>query len=156
MVWNWYFSDFLTRTHDSTRKLIIMTRWHADDLAGRLLKREASEWEVVKIPAICEDPDEEHRLLRQIQPNAKHPPRQIGDALWPERFSRQTLEDRKRLNPFLFQAVYQQDPKMREGNLFKYEGLPVVSVAPSGTNRWGGSGTWAGARAQALTTPQAC
>lgn len=136
MVWNWYFSDFLTRTHDDTRKLIIMTRWHADDLAGRLLKREASAWEIVKIPATCEDPDEELRLLRLVNPTASRPPREIGDALWPERFSKETLEDRKRLNPFLFQAVYQQDPKMREGNLFKYEGLPVVSTAPSGTSRW--------------------
>lgn len=135
MVWNWYYTDFLSRTHDHTRKVLIMTRWHADDLAGRLLKSEREKWCVVKIPALCEDPDAELRLWREVEPTATKPPRNEGDALWEDRFSRQTLEDRRRLNPFLFQAVYQQDPRMKEGNLFKYEGLPIEPVAPEGTEK---------------------
>ena len=53
-VWNWYTDVFLTRLHNRSKQLLIMTRWHEDDLAGRLLDREPDKWTVVSIPAICE------------------------------------------------------------------------------------------------------
>lgn len=45
-VWEWYTSVLLTRLHNNSRQLFIMTRWHEDDLAGRILSREADKWEV--------------------------------------------------------------------------------------------------------------
>ena len=54
-VWDWYNSVLTTRLHNHSKQLFIMTRWHEDDLAGRILKAEGSEWTVLRIPAICEE-----------------------------------------------------------------------------------------------------
>ena len=53
-VWDWYNTVLSTRLHNNSRQLFIMTRWHEDDLAGRILKAEPQEWTVLAIPAICE------------------------------------------------------------------------------------------------------
>jgi predicted phage terminase large subunit-like protein len=87
LVWNWYVSDFRTRSMgDQTAIVLVQTRWHEDDLAGRLIslaKRDpmAEQWRVVSFPALIETTD-------QIQPGD---PRGLGEALWPSRFSRQWL-----------------------------------------------------------------
>ena len=53
-VWDWYNTVVSTRLHINSRQLFIMTRWHEDDLAGRIIKAEPQEWTVLAIPAICE------------------------------------------------------------------------------------------------------
>lgn len=120
-TWEWYISDFLSRTNINSHILLLMTRWHPDDLAGRLLKLEGDRrngglWDVLRLPAICEDPD------------APDEQRQIGEALWPERFPLSVFEQRRRLNPHQFRALYQQDPRPKEGRLFQdatfYDELP--------------------------------
>ncbi len=68
-LWNWYRSDLATRLKPGGRIVLIMTRWHQDDLGGRLLEADPS-WHVVKLPALAEQND----------PLGRAP----GEALWPE------------------------------------------------------------------------
>lgn len=119
-VWEWYTSVFLSRTHNRTGKLLTQTRWHEEDLAGMLLDKEPHKWTVLKLPAICEDPAAPHEI------------RQVGEALWPERFSVEQLMDRKALSPHQFEALYQQNPSPREGAFFKVLELGFVDAAPAG------------------------
>lgn len=110
-IQDWYDTVASTRLHNASRQLITLTRWHQDDLAGVLLKREPEEWEVVKFPAIKEgDPTELD-------------PRNDGEALWPERHSLERLLSQKAANPHVFRSLYQQDPKPAEGLLFPAESL---------------------------------
>ncbi|MHA1938253.1 MAG: terminase large subunit domain-containing protein, partial [Candidatus Thorarchaeota archaeon] len=85
------------------------TRWHIDDLSGKILHdaRHGSgeKWLRVRIPAICDDPD--------------HDPlgRSAGEAMWPERFSEEWLQGRKRGYiaagyEWMWLALYQQSPPM--------------------------------------------
>ncbi len=58
-VWHWFNDDMLTRLEPDASVILIQTRWHEDDLAGRLLKQQqeegGEEWHVINLPAICED-----------------------------------------------------------------------------------------------------
>lgn len=107
LVWNWYVSDFRTRSMgDQTAIVLVQTRWHEDDLAGRLLalaKRDpmAEQWRVVSFPAVVE-------TLDQLQPGD---PRSLGDALWPTRFSKAWLAQTKATSGLYdWSALYQQTP----------------------------------------------
>lgn len=104
--WDWFNADFSTRLHNDSQILIIMTRWHEDDLAGRLLQgQNAHQWEVVCFPAIKEND------------NDPNDPRQVGEALWPNRHNLQRLLSSKVENERIFQCVYQQDPRPWVGSL---------------------------------------
>lgn len=96
-VWSWYTDVFKTRLHNDSQELLIMTRWDADDLAGRILKVE-NDWEVVTFQAIKE---------RDIPGD----PRSIGEALWPEKHSLERILAIKETSPFTFSSLYQQEPK---------------------------------------------
>lgn len=110
-VQEWYDTVALTRLHNKSQQLITLTRWHQDDLAGKLLATEPEKWDVVKFPAIKEgDP-------------VDYDPRQPGEALWPEVHSLERMEAVKRRNLFVFQSMYQQDPKPAEGLLFPPDAL---------------------------------
>ncbi|MBQ9638828.1 MAG: phage terminase large subunit [Bacteroidales bacterium] len=116
-VWEWYTSVFLTRLHNESKQLLIMTRWHDDDLAGRLLEREGNTWDVVSIPALCED---------KSNPND---PREIGEALWENRHSRERLLEVEKRSPQTFAALYQQRPTIQGGNIIKRDWFGHVSAA---------------------------
>src|SRR6185312_4886809 len=51
-AWEWWESNGATRLSARGRVVLMLTRWHADDLAGRLQKEEPGEWTVLRIPAI--------------------------------------------------------------------------------------------------------
>ena len=112
-VWDWYTSTFYTRQAKDARILIVLTRWHVDDLAGRLLKLAkedptADQWEVLSYPAIKEGPPTEDD------------PREDGEPLWPERYPLDFLrKTRATLGSYQFSALYQQRPIPEEGGLFK-------------------------------------
>lgn len=116
-VWDWYTDVFLTRLHNKSKQILIMTRWHEDDLAGRLLEREPDMWHVVSIPAVRED-----NLLAKD-------PRQIGEALWESRHSLARLRDVERRSPRTFAALYQQRPTVNGGNIVKREWFKSIKVA---------------------------
>jgi predicted phage terminase large subunit-like protein len=120
-LWDWYRSDLTTRLKPKGRILIVMTRWHEDDLAGRLGQHADDGWRILKLPAIAEDGD----------PLNRSP----GEALWPEWEDLQALE-RKRttVGDRTWFAAYQQSPRPLEGGLFKVARLLHVdgSVTPGG------------------------
>jgi predicted phage terminase large subunit-like protein len=123
-VWEWYTSTFWTRQEKDARILLTLTRWHEDDLAGRLLDLAASDpaadqWDVLCLPAICEDEE------------APYEQRHEGEALWPERYDLRFFAAAYANNPRQHAAINQQSPRAREGNLFKLSDLPIVPVSPA-------------------------
>jgi predicted phage terminase large subunit-like protein len=131
-VWNWYRDDLYTRLEPNGAIVLIMTRWHADDLAGRILASEdAASWHVVNLPALAEDNDALGRAP--------------GAALWPARFDEADLERiRTVLGTPSFTALYQQRPTPPEGGMFKRHWFDVVGAAPREATRiraWDKAGT---------------
>lgn len=118
-VWDWYINVFLTRLHNDSRQIFIMTRWHDDDLAGRLLKKEPDKWTVLRIPAIRESLDDGNIM----------DPRSVGDALWPEKHSIERLREAEARSPRTFSALYQQRPTIAGGNIIKYDWFRKISRA---------------------------
>lgn len=130
-AWNWYTSTAYTRLEKDGRVLLTMTRWHEDDLAGRLLQQQkvdpnADKWVVVNYPAIRED------LLEGSDP------REIGQPLWPEKYSLQKLEMMKHsVGSRVWNALYQQRPAPEGGGLIKREWLKFWRQLPDDVSRWG-------------------
>ena len=115
-IWDWYTDVFLTRLHNNSKQILIMTRWHEDDLAGRLLASEPDDWTVVSIPAIKEDD------------NNPDDPRKIGEALWEEKHSKERLLKVEERSPRTFAALYQQHPTINGGNIVKKEWFKHISI----------------------------
>ncbi|MCM1168914.1 MAG: phage terminase large subunit [Bacteroides sp.] len=116
-VWEWYTSVLLTRLHNESRQLFIMTRWHEDDLAGRILQKEADKWEVLTLPAIRET----------LEDGNGFDPRAVGEALWPERHNIDRLLDAQTRSPRVFSALYQQHPTADGGNIIKNQWFKRIS-----------------------------
>lgn len=115
-VQDWYDTVANTRLHNHSRQLITLTRWHPDDLAGVLLRREPEDWEAVIFPAIKEGE------------RSDYDPRCDGEPLWPGQHSLERLLAVKKNNPHVFQSLYQQNPKPAEGLLFPLESLLRFSL----------------------------
>lgn len=104
-TWEWYRTTFRTRFEPGAIEVICQTRWHDDDLTGRILKGHKSGVEIISLPALCEAPEEN---------------RSIGDALWPERYSREVLlETKADVGTRSWIALYQQKPSDEDGGLIK-------------------------------------
>lgn len=112
--WEWWLSTALTRLEEDSRVLLIMTRWHEDDLAGRLLKqakddKNALQWHEVNFEATRED----------MKPNLNDP-RKIGEALWPSKYPESRLKMlQSTLGPRWWNSLYQQRPTALEGGIIK-------------------------------------
>ena len=105
-TYNWYTDDIYTRMEPDSRILVMMTRWHEDDLIGRLTKGDdKDDWVVINIPAIAEHND----------PLGRKP----GEALNPERYPIEKLYEIKRVMGRTFNALYQGHPTEQEGEFFK-------------------------------------
>lgn len=104
---DWYTSTAYTRMMPGGRIVVVMTRWHSDDLAGWLLETQPHEnWTVLSLPAIAEIDDEIGRKQ--------------GDPLWPEAFPLEALENiRTSIGSRDWSALYQQRPTPMEGGIFK-------------------------------------
>jgi predicted phage terminase large subunit-like protein len=112
-TWEWFTDDFFTRFSEDAGFLMILTRWHTDDPAGRMIEKN-KRVKLVTYKAIAEE-NEEHR--------------KIGDALFPEHKSIEFLEERKFLMGDNFLALYQQSPIIKGGNLFQVKWIKYVSRA---------------------------
>ena len=113
-IWEWYTSVLYTRLSPNARILIIMTRWHEDDLVGRLINRQEDEygdrWRVISFPALAE----EGRGDRH-----KEDLRQEGEALWQGRFDIDRLTRIKvAVGSYNWSGLYQQRPSPAEGAIF--------------------------------------
>ena len=138
-IWNWYNKVANYRLmDDKSAIIIIMTRWNDNDLIGRITcpespnydPTEAAKWEVIKIPAMCEDEDEDPMG------------RKLGEPLWPERFSKEHLEGLRRIDPRAFACLQQQNPTPDDGvfftqDMFRKEFL--IGEQPEGLRIYGAS-----------------
>ena len=108
-TYEWYKSTFRTRLQRDGAIILIMTRWHENDLAGKLLaaqEEEGEKWEVVRLPAIAEEDDPLGR--------------EIGQPLCPDLFSKDALESiKKAVGSYWWASLYQQRPSPAEGGIFK-------------------------------------
>ena len=104
-VWDWYQSTLYTRLEPNGVLVIVQTRWHEDDLVGRLLNPEYGEvepWVVINLPAVAEQNDQLGR--------------QVGEALWPGRYNLEALAGIKEaVGSYWWNAMYQQRPSPPEG-----------------------------------------
>jgi predicted phage terminase large subunit-like protein len=129
-LWGWYQSTLYTRLTPDGAIIVVQTRWHEDDLVGRLLAEEAKQiaegthvgerWTVLNFPAICEDPDD---ILG----------RKIDEPLWPEYgFGIEQLNKIKSdVGTYTFNALYQQRPAAAEGNMLKRHWWKLYDELPS-------------------------
>jgi predicted phage terminase large subunit-like protein len=120
-TWDWYKSDLYTRLKPGGRIVLIQTRWHEDDLAGRLLEemgKGGDTWEVISLPALAEDNDPLGRT--------------VGTPLWPEWESGEELDRKRRaVGPRDWSALYQQRPAPEDGDYFKAEWLKPYDKPPA-------------------------
>lgn len=127
--YNWYRSTFYTRQEGASMIVLILTRWHEDDLAGRLLrdaelaKRNGDpydEWDIISYKALATENDD-HRA--------------VGEALWPDKFNEAKLMTMKTaMGSYEFSALYQQTPIDEENRKFKqawfrYKAFETVDIA---------------------------
>lgn len=119
-IWDEYDATVQTRLQAGASQILIMTRWHEDDLAGRILRQSAEDWEVINLPALAEQDD----LLGRAP----------GEALWPEGgYDREEMLRRKEnMQASNWNALYQQRPSPEEGNIINknwwqyYRSMPAV------------------------------
>lgn len=122
-IWNWYRSDLTTRMRPGNRIIIVNTRWHEDDLCGRLLDVEPEKWRVIKFPAQALADD----------PLGRAP----GEYLWSDDaygygdLLRETHDEHRRAGAMRdWSALYQQDPRPGEGALFRTEKIQTLDAYP--------------------------
>lgn len=123
-VWDWFTSTAYTRLEPRATVIVIMTRWHEDDLVGRLKDRLAHEgWTDILFPALAGEAD---ALSRKP-----------GEALWPERFDvPRLLKIKETLGSYQWSALYQQTPRPEDGGLFRREWLSrFVDAVPTHAKR---------------------
>jgi len=105
-LWSEWRSTLSTRLHPGGRVVVVLTRWHEDDLAGRLVDREPGRWEVLNLPAVAEEGDPLGRAE--------------GEALWPERFDAEALREiRTTVGSRDWAALYQGHPSPAEGSILR-------------------------------------
>jgi len=112
-IWDWYKSDVTTRLKPGGRVVLIMTRWHPDDLGGQLLEQAGSEWRVVRLPALAEPDDPLGRP--------------VGEPLWPEWEDHRALTRKRQIiGERAWSALFQQTPLPSGGRLFSIDRIAVV------------------------------
>jgi predicted phage terminase large subunit-like protein len=114
-LWDWYTSTLYTRLEKDGCILVTLTRWHEDDLAGRLVEKmkeeDADQWTILSLPAICEEESKQPYDIRQP-----------GEALWPAKYDEKELKKIKTtVGTYDWSALYQQRPQPAEGAIFKRE-----------------------------------
>lgn len=122
--WDWYINDFLTRLKPGARQILIQTRWHEDDLGGRILEREREKWRVIKLPMLAVPGDPLGRA--------------VGERLWPDWFTEEMVET-ARMDTRAWNALYQQEPVPDEGDYFKKDNFGEYAEFPSGLHVYGAS-----------------
>lgn len=155
-VWDWWTSTAYTRLENGSAVIGMLTRWHGDDWAGRLLKLMASgdphadRYVVLNLPAIWEDIGEaagrqgvdgrrweeyqRERMLEGIWVEEKDLlDRKDGEALWPDKYDREDLERiRTNIGEYDFSALYMQSPYAKSGSMFARENFTIIDAVPAG------------------------
>lgn len=134
-IWKWFNAVVFTRCHSKSGIVVVHTRWHTDDLIGRLCDPDhpernkeyagiADDWTYINLPAVVEDPKLAADLgLTLDVPTSPRVIAQFGtkpmSALWPERKGLDFLAEAKRMDPRTFNALYMGKPTADDGEYFK-------------------------------------
>lgn len=141
-TWDAYIDDFCSRLIPGAPQVMILTRWHEDDPAGRILPegwdgesgwfdgRDGRRWFVVCLPAEADRADDPLG-------------RKLGESLWPEWFKAGHWEPFKRFAR-TWGSLYQQKPKPQEGDIFQVGMLQTVEAIPAGRITWARGWDFAG------------
>ncbi len=133
-TWDAYIDDFCSRLIPGAPQIMILTRWHEDDPAGRILPdgwdgesgwfkgRDGRRWKVICLPAIADRADDPLG-------------RKIGETLWPEWFNHAHWEPFK-TKPRTWASLYQQKPKAEEGTYFKRQWFKRYRAAPESLRKY--------------------
>ncbi len=120
-IWDWYKSVLRTRIMPGGSIILVLTRWHVDDLAGRLINEMENEsgepWDIINLPALARENDPLQRT--------------IGEPLWPEAYHLNELENiKKSVGERDWTALYQGQPTLSTGSIFKTNHIQIVDAAP--------------------------
>ncbi len=124
--WDWFTADLRTRLKPGAAIVVVMTRWHEDDLGGRLLRYQPDLWRVVSVPAVAGEDD----VLGRAP----------GEFLWDDSYGfagelRRIKAEYEAAGAMRdWQALFQQVPRAPEGAVFRTAAIPVTeALAPGGT-----------------------
>jgi len=125
-IWNWWQATSQTRLEPNAVVILIATRWHEDDLLGRIEKDDEGigDWTIIKIPALAEEND----VLG----------REPGEPLWPDRFFDDPLYEQKQrgLSPYWWSALYQQRPTPEGGGKLLRDWWNFYTTLPDDCSQW--------------------
>ncbi len=117
-VYDWLRTTALTRLEPGATVIIVATRWHRDDLIGRLIRAQPDVWDHLVIPALALKDD----LFG----------RKEGEALFPERFNEEYLRGMKEsFGSYFFNAIYQQNPTSDEDKKADRNWIQMVDITPN-------------------------
>lgn len=154
-TWDWYTSTLRTRAEKDACILITVTRWHLDDLVGRLLDlaardKTADQWVVLVFPAIRDDDliariygDEVAKRMAKLERRAE------GEALWPSKYDLQALAALRAPSEDDFTSLFQQSPLPSGGRMFSRENFKIIDQPPLRAIRvryWDKAGTAGGGK----------
>ena len=115
-TYNWYISTARSRLEPDAVEMLVHTRWHEDDLGGRLMKKEGHLWYHIDLPALADPTEERPDALGRLP----------GQALCPPRYTRARLLQIKESGDseglggnYWFSALYQQKPSMEGSGIYK-------------------------------------
>ena len=111
-TWDWFTDVVETRLEPNASIIIILTRWHEDDLAGRILK-ERKRYKFIRLPALADGLSFDGKTT---EPDILG--REIGEALWGKRYSKEYLEQAQNEKQMTFVSLYQGLPRRPEDSLF--------------------------------------
>ena len=135
--WDWYTSTFYTRREKDAGICLIMTRWHEDDLAGRIIahaKQTGEDWTILSFPMLKESAktgyeDFYHPILSHLDPRSE------GDPLWPNKYSLQECNNiRAAVGSRVWAGLYQQRPAPEKGALVKRDWFKFYRELPAEVN----------------------
>jgi predicted phage terminase large subunit-like protein len=136
-TWQWWLGTLKTRLWEGGRIVLMMTRWHKDDLAGRILDEEGTVeegglWKVLSYSALAKRPEIDEETGEVIESTVDVLGREFEEPLAPSRFSQKYLEQmRTTLGRMVWNAEYQQSPTDPEGDFFKIGRIEIEDTPPA-------------------------
>ena len=135
-AWSWFIDVVKSRLHNDSQELIVFTRWHEDDIIGRLEELgeviEVSSWEELE-----NAPKDKYIKINfeaiKESPRTEFDPRDIGESLWENKHNLKGLNEKRRLDPLRFDCLYQGKPESKEGLLYgefrQYDTMPRMIMS---------------------------
>jgi len=127
-LFGWYNSTAYTRLEKGANVIICQTRWHKQDLSGKLIEEMeygGDKWEIINLPAIA------------TENKSDNDPRKTGEPLWPNKFDLDRMDKiKKQVGSRVWSALYQGNPVIEGGNIIKEGWFQYYNTLPFDVNNW--------------------